>query len=130
MQEPYASPISAEALVAPARATREVPWRRLFGYLRPHAWRMAVAITGLAISSAAGLVFPLLIGRTVSDMLAQGDVAQLDRLVLGLLALFAVMAVASFISGYFLGVTGEKIVYDLRTSLYERLITLDEEEKG
>ncbi len=125
MQEPYTSPISAETLIAPARVSREVPWRRLFGYLRPHAGRMAVALVSLAISSAVGLVFPLLIGRTVTDMLAQGDVAQLDRLVLGLLALFAIMSVTSFISGYFLGVTGEKIVYELRTSLYERLITLE-----
>ena len=53
-------------------AVRLVPWRRLFGYLKPHKWRMLFAIVGLVISSGVSLVFPLFIGQTVTDILNQG----------------------------------------------------------
>ncbi len=103
---------------------RQVPWRRLFSYLGPYKWRMSIAIVGLTISSAISLAFPLLIGQTVTDILNQADYASLNQFVLLLLGLFIVMAIAAYIQTYFLGTTGERIVYDLRTQLYERMITL------
>lgn len=39
----------------PIRSSRQVPWRRLLGYLRPHWLRMAIAIVGLVISSLVSL---------------------------------------------------------------------------
>lgn len=105
-------------------AARQVPWRRLFGYLKPYKWRMVIALAALAISSGVSLLFPLLIGQTVTDILNQGDGARLNQFVLLLLGLFVVMAVASYVQSYFLGVTGERVVFDLRTQLYDRLITL------
>jgi subfamily B ATP-binding cassette protein MsbA len=106
------------------RTGKTVPWRRLFSYLKPHKWRMAIAIVGLIISSGVSLVFPLFIGQTIADVLNQGNLAQLNQFVALLVGLFVLMAIASFIQSYFLGVTGEKIVFELRTQLYQRLITL------
>lgn len=111
-------------VLEPARASRQVPWRRLLGYLRPHLGKLLVALIALAISSAASLAFPLLIGRTIGDVLEQGNQAQLNRFTLLLVGLFGVMAVAGFVQTYFIGVIGERIVYDLRTALYDRLLTL------
>ena len=103
---------------------RQMPWRRLLGYLGPHKWRMVVAIIGLVISSLISLAFPLLIGQTVTDILNQGSYASLNAFVALLLGLFIVMAIASFVQSYFLGITGEGIVYDLRTELFDRMISL------
>lgn len=111
-------------LLAPARAGRQVPWRRLLTYLKPHRGPMAFALLMLAISSGVSLAFPLLIGQTIAEVLNQGDTAQLNRFVLLLLGLFLLMAAASFVQTYFFAVTGERIVYDLRAALYQRLITL------
>ena len=105
-------------------AVRQVPWRRLFSYLGPYKWRMVVAMVGLMISSAISLVFPLLIGQTVTDILNQADYGSLNQFVLLLLGLFIVMSIAAYVQTYFLGTTGEGIVYDLRTQLYDRMITL------
>ncbi len=40
-----------------------VNWRRLFSYLGPYKWRMALAILALAFGNAMGLAFPLVIVR-------------------------------------------------------------------
>lgn len=108
----------------PIRSSRQVPWRRLLGYLRPHWLRMAIAIVGLVISSLVSLAFPLLIGQTIAQVLDQASYAQLNQFVALLLGLFVIMAAAGFVQTYFIGVTGERIVFDLRTSLYQRLLTL------
>ena len=111
-------------LIEPLRSSRQVPWRRLLGYLRPHRGKLLVALVALAISSAASLAFPLLIGQTIGDVLEQGNQAQLNQFTLLLVGLFGVMALAGFVQTYFIGVIGERIVYDLRTALYQRLLTL------
>jgi subfamily B ATP-binding cassette protein MsbA len=113
-----------QSALEPIRSSRQVPWRRLLGYLRPHWLRMSIAVVGLVISSLASLVFPLLIGQTIADVLEQGSYTQLNQFVAVLVGLFLVMAAASFVQTYFIGVTGERIVFDLRTSLYLRLLTL------
>ena len=118
------TPLDVQQLMEPVRSSKQVPWRRLFSYLKPHKWRMLVAIIALVISSGVSLVFPLFIGKTIADVLNQGSLAQLNQFVALLIGLFVIMAVANFIQSYFLGVTGEKIVFELRTQLYERLITL------
>ncbi len=76
-------------LIEPVRASRQVPWRRLLGYLRPHRGKLLIALVALAISSAASLAFPLLIGRTIGDVLEQGNQAQLNQFTLLLVGLFA-----------------------------------------
>jgi subfamily B ATP-binding cassette protein MsbA len=111
-------------LFEPARATRQVPWRRLLGYLRPHLGKLAIALAALAISSGVSLAFPLLIGQTIGSVLEQGNRAQLNRFTLLLVALFIVMAAAGFVQSYFMGVIGERVVYALRAELYQRLLTL------
>jgi subfamily B ATP-binding cassette protein MsbA len=106
-----------------ARPTRP-PWRRLLAMLGPQRWRIAGALAGLVLSSAVGLAFPLLIGQEIGQVLALQDYSRLNVFALALLGLFALMAVGSFLQTYFLGVIGEQVVYDLRTQLYRRLITL------
>src|SRR5215813_2423643 len=108
---------------------REVPnvpvnWRRLFGYLSPYKLRMAAAIGALAIYSAVGLFFPLVIGQLLGAALpiaTKGqapDFTQLNSIAAALVGLFFVQALFSFIQGYNLTYIGESIVRDLRVNLY------------
>lgn len=117
-------PVDAGEVVREVRGFGGVPWRRLFGYLRPHAGAFAIAIVALLVGSAIGLAFPLVIAGIASEVVAGGDAAGLDRLILGLIALFAVQAVASFVETWLLGVVGERVVAQLRGELYARLVTL------
>jgi subfamily B ATP-binding cassette protein MsbA len=101
-----------------------VPWRRLFGYLRPHWAPFAIAILGLLLGSGLALLVPLVVAGLVTQVVAGGDSAGLDRLVVALVVLFLAQSVGSFIQSYFLGVVGERVVATMRYQLFERLVTL------
>jgi subfamily B ATP-binding cassette protein MsbA len=117
-------PAEAGEVVRQVRGFTGVPWRRLLAYLRPHLGLFALALVGLGLSAGLGLVMPLLIGRITTVVVAGGDMANLDRLVVGLLVLFSIMAVGSFLQTYLLGVIGERIVATMRGQLFGRLVTL------
>ena len=98
-----------------------VNWRRLLGYLRPYRWRMALAILALLLSSGLGLAFPLVIVRLLESVTQVKSYGSLNGLALLLVGLFLVQAAFSFVQSYLLTYVGERIVYDLRTSLYSHL---------
>jgi subfamily B ATP-binding cassette protein MsbA len=117
-------PSDAGAVVREVRGFGGVPWARLFGYLRPH-WRFfSLALVGLVISSAVGLAFPLIIAGITTEVVAGGDGAGLDALILMLIGLFFVQAAGGFLQTYLLGVVGERVVAQIRGELFGRLITL------
>src|SRR5687767_432721 len=52
----------------PSVSLTAVNWRRLFSYLRPYRWRMALAVLALLLSSGLGLAFPLVIVRLLESV--------------------------------------------------------------
>ena len=117
-------PSEAGDVVRQVRNLGGVPWARLFHYLRPNALRFAIALVGLIISSFIGLAFPLIIAGITTEVVAGGDPAGLDRLVVILVVVFLIQAVGSFLQTYLLGVVGERVVAQLRGDLFGRLVTL------
>ncbi len=101
-----------------------VPWRRLLGYLRPHLLPFSVAIGGLLLGSGLALLVPLVVAGLVTSVVAGGDAAGLDRLIVGLVVLFLAQSLGGFVQSYLLGVVGERIVAQLRGELFARLVTL------
>jgi subfamily B ATP-binding cassette protein MsbA len=101
-----------------------VDWRRLFRFLAPYRWRMALAIVALAVYSLINLAFPLVIVQLLDAVLKQRDQSQLAILALALVGLFFVQATFSFLQSYLLSYIGEWIVLDLRTALYKHLHSL------
>jgi subfamily B ATP-binding cassette protein MsbA len=117
-------PVDAGDVVREVRGFGGVPWQRLFRYLRPHLAPFSVAIVGLLISAGVGLAFPLVIAGITSQVVAGGDPAGLDSLIVMLVVLFCVQAVGGFVQTWLLGVVGERVVAQLRGELYGRLVTL------
>jgi subfamily B ATP-binding cassette protein MsbA len=117
-------PADAGAVVREVRGFGGVPWSRLFRYLRPNLKPFSVALVGLVLSSLLGLAFPLVIAGITTEVVAGGDSAGLDRLIVILLVLFCIQAVGSFLQTYLLGVVGERVVAQLRGDLFGRLVTL------
>jgi subfamily B ATP-binding cassette protein MsbA len=103
---------------------RSVNWLRLLSYLRPYAGRMALAILALLVSTGLGLAFPLVIVRLLDSVTKAKDAGPLNMLAGLLVAVFLVQAAFSFLQSYLLAVIGERIVYDLRTTLYHHLQNL------
>jgi ATP-binding cassette, subfamily B, bacterial MsbA len=102
-------------------ALSSVDWRRLIGYLKPYRGRMAVAIVAMLISAGLGLSFPLIIVRLLDSVTRSRSLATLNSLALLLIGVFLAQAAFSFLQSNLLATVGERIVRDLRTTLYRHL---------
>ena len=115
---------SPRELASRLRGATGVPWRRLFGYLRPNLGPFAIALLGLLLGSGLSLLVPLVVAGLVTQVVSGGDTAGLERLVIGLLVLFLAQSLGGFVQSYLLGVIGERIVARIRGELFDRLVTL------
>jgi subfamily B ATP-binding cassette protein MsbA len=100
---------------------QSINWRRLLGYLTPYRGRMALAILALLVSTGSGLAFPLVIVRLLDSVTQAKDSGSLDNLAGLLVGIFLLQAGFNFLQSYVLAYVGERIVFDLRTSLYAHL---------
>jgi subfamily B ATP-binding cassette protein MsbA len=98
--------------------------RQLLPRLRAHRGKIIIATVMLLGSSAAGLVFPRVVGRILDSAFVAGSRAELDRTSLFLIGLFALQAVMNFVQAYLLSVSGEKIIAQLRMDLFGHLLRL------
>ncbi len=108
----------------PPASFTAVKWGRLFGYLKPYTGRMSLAILALLLSTGFGLAFPAVIVRLLDSVTKTQNYGPLNMLAGVLIGIFLLQAGFSFVQSYLLNFIGERIVFDLRTSLYARLQTL------
>jgi len=97
---------------------------RLLRYTKPYRVRLAVALLSLFIAGGLGLLFPQVVGMLIDAAFVQRDSQRLNRFALVLVGVFAAQAAFSFLRTYLLSYTGERIVADVRTQLYNHLTAL------
>ena len=98
---------------------------KLFELLRPYRAWLAVAIVGVVVAAALGLVFPRIMGGLVDTALGgTGTTSALDQIAMLLFAVFLVQAAFNYLRIYALAVVGEGVVADLRRSVYDRIVRL------
>jgi subfamily B ATP-binding cassette protein MsbA len=114
--------------MAEAESPRRVPSPKPLGQLlprvRPHAPRLVVAMLCLLLSVGIALAFPQIVRRLLDAAFVAGNGALLNRIAIGLLVLFAVQALLNYIQVYFLTMTSERIVAELRRDLFAHLVRL------
>lgn len=97
----------------------QVAWR-LLPFARPHLRLVALGLGLMLVVTAFGLLGPRLLGATV-DAIAARDADGVLRWTLLLGASFVGLFLGRWAQGYALGVLGQRILYDLRVTLYEHL---------
>ncbi|PWC75826.1 ABC transporter transmembrane domain-containing protein [Azospirillum sp. TSH64] len=109
---------------ADARRRDLGPLRRLVPFLLPYKWRILGAMVALTV--AAGTVLGLGQGmRVLIDQgFAGGDTSLLDRSLLVLLAVIALMAASTYGRFYLVSWIGERVVADIRRAVYDHVLTL------
>lgn len=107
----------------PARPSWPV-YRRLLGFARPYAGRLVIAGALLLVSTILTLLWPQFIQRIVDGVIASGDGAALDRLVLVLVLVLVARMVVDSQRGYLVSWTGERIIADLRVRIARHLMGL------
>ena len=96
--------------------------RRLEPRIRPY--RLALLGAGLLmlVSTGIGLAFPLIVRQLLDAAFLASDSGLLNRVALGLLALFGVQAVVNFGQSYLTAAVSEQVVADLRRDLFRALV--------
>ncbi|HYD51059.1 MAG TPA: ABC transporter transmembrane domain-containing protein [Gemmatimonadaceae bacterium] len=106
------------------RVPSPVPLARLAPRLRPHRGRLVVAALCLFVAAAVGLAFPQIVRHMLDAAFEHRDRAGLDRIALGLLALFALQGVMNFVQVFLLTGTTERVIAQLRQDVFAHLIRL------
>ncbi|HSJ65630.1 MAG TPA: ABC transporter transmembrane domain-containing protein [Gemmatimonadaceae bacterium] len=133
--EPRASTPSRDPMATPATvrviddaARRRIPsprvLRPLLPRVRPHTGKLTIAGITLVLSAIAGLAFPQVVRYLLDAAFVARDGALLDRIALGLVALFAVQGILTYVQVYALSATGELVIARLREDLFAHLVRL------
>ena len=104
-----------------ATPERRISLRRVAGLLRPYTGRLLIAALLLIVSSGMGLIFPLILRTLLNTILIQRDARLLNGIVVVLFVVFIIQAVVGAVQGYLVAATGERISFDLRTTLFRHL---------
>ncbi|MFM2247971.1 MAG: hypothetical protein RL071_4046 [Pseudomonadota bacterium] len=104
------------------RPPAQVGYLRLLQLARPEVHLLVPGSIALIIGTAANLAFPKLLGDTVDEVLSGVARGAVDRAALALIAIFAVVGVASAVRAWLFTVAGERVVARLRGDLFAALM--------
>lgn len=118
----------SQVLATPIHAMAQL--RRVFLYVRPYSARLAGAMLCLVIASGLGLAYPYFLGVVAGVAFRASELTVLDaknelgRTSLILLAIFLAQAIFVSVHQYIIAWIGERVVADVRKSLYRHIIKL------
>lgn len=122
------SDIAGEAGGAEAALTRRHSARALFTlvpYALRYKARIAAALLALSLAAAATLTVPYAVRQMIDNGFREQSAGTVNAYFSAMVAVVAVLAVASGLRFYFVTTLGERVVADLRGTIFRHLTTLD-----
>jgi ATP-binding cassette subfamily B protein len=101
------------------------PLRALLPFLAPYNGRMLVALGALAVAAAAMLALPQALKNVIDEGFSAANAAAIDRYFLWLLLAAGVFAAFASLRMYLVNWIGERVVADLRSAVYKRVLRMD-----
>src|SRR6202045_4151469 len=101
------------------------PLLALLPFLRPYWGMMAAGSFALLIAAGAQLALPLALRQLIDHGIAGRDAGTINRWFLGFLAAAVVFGVFAALRFYLVTWVGERVVADLRTAVYRRVVRMD-----
>lgn len=95
--------------------------RRLLAYVKPYKAWVAGSVLLLLGASAAELAGPYIIKMGIDNYIAAGDRGGLVFAALALLAVNVAAFVLNFFQIYLMNLTGQRVIYDMRTELFSHV---------
>src|SRR3989442_8965138 len=112
--------IMPDAVERPRRIPKPGRLVRLWPRVRPYRGMLAAATVALILSGLASLAFPMVVRYLLDAAFVNRNRELLDRIALGLVALFCVQAVLNYLQAYLLSATGEQAGAGLPRELVRR----------
>jgi len=101
------------------------PLAALLPFLAPYRGRMAIALLALLVAAAAMLALPQALKNVIDEGFSAANAAAVDRYFVLLLLAAAVFAAFAALRMYLVSWIGERVVADLRSAVYQRVIRMD-----
>jgi len=95
--------------------------RRIYGFTRPYRGKLLLALGSAMLASLLWLTVPLGLRELLDAVFEAGNRSLLNTIALALLGIFLLQAVFGFTGSYILEWIGERMVTDLRKTLYAQL---------
>ena len=109
-------------------ATRRLaPLAALAPFVRPHRGLMLLALLALTVAAGASLLLPVAARQVIDHGFSAGQSAHIGRYFLGLLAVTVIMGLASASRYYLVTWIGERVVADVRNSVFSHVLSLSSE---
>jgi len=99
-------------------------YQRLLRYVRPYSGVFTVAVIGMFVVAGGETAFAWLMKPLMDQGFVDRDASALLLLPFQLIGILAVRAVGQFFDSYALDWVGRQIIFDLRQSLFKRMIHL------
>jgi ATP-binding cassette subfamily B protein len=123
--EPAAASPSGAQLVSPAKRTARLrPLLELAPYVARYRGRAFLALIALTIAAITTLVVPVAVRRMIDFGFTPEGIAMINSYFSVMIAVVAVLALASASRFYLVMTIGERIVADLRRDVFAHLISL------
>jgi ATP-binding cassette, subfamily B, bacterial len=100
------------------------PLKRLLPFLLKYKAKAVAALVALAVASGATLIVPVAVRRVLDHGFNGNDATLVNQYFGVMLAVVAVLAIASSTRFYFVTWIGERVVADVRDALFRHLTTL------
>ena len=98
---------------------------KLGAFLLPHRARVAAALAALLVAAACVLAIGQGLRHIVDAGFGSGDPRLLDRALVALIVVAAILSVATWCRFYLMMSTGERVVTDLRRRVFDHVLGLD-----
>ena len=107
------------------RAKSLNPLRALLPFLRPYRGMMVAALGALLMATVAMLALPVALRQLIDHVVAAKDASTLDRYLIGFLGASLMLGVFGALRFYLVTWLGERVVADLRSAVYRRVVRMD-----
>lgn len=101
------------------------PLRKLVPFMLRYPVRLTLTLVFLLVSTIASLAIPAALGGAIDQGFVAQNLDNVARYGWLIIAIAAVMAVASGARFYFISVIGERVLADLRQAVFAHLLSLD-----
>ncbi|MEA2937397.1 MAG: ATP-binding cassette, subfamily bacterial [Alphaproteobacteria bacterium] len=119
-----AAPPEPAPEAAPSRRLKVKPLLSLLPYVRRYRGRAIAAFCALIVAALATLAVPLAVRRMIDFGFSRESIDLIDSYFTVMMAVAAVLAIASALRYYLVTTLGERIVADLRSDVFEHLTAL------
>ncbi len=96
-------------------------YKRLFSYIKPYTGRLVMAMLCAILAAGANLYVPWLIKGVIDQVLADKDMMMLNLIAISIVVAFFLRGVFLYGQHYLMSYIAQKIVVDVRDSIYRKL---------